>query len=316
MTIKSTTILPLLRHDLELFEVMPGLLELYDTAGYTDVTVRLPSDLLALLLEADGQRTIDEIIATAATSKPIDRDKTIEVVQMLEQEGFLQTQSYRDRRDEIHAEYNRLPVRPPAFAGSSYADDPAALRRELDGYLEAGQKLVEEHGAGGIDGVPRGLYVPHIDPRVGGDLYGAAYATIRESDADTFVILGVPHTMRNDRLMFSRMDFDTPLGRLHTDRELIEAIADELEPTLGRRPTLDEAPHMHEHSIEFQTIFLQHLFGHYIKQRRLGHRRRDRVHCDLVGRKAARQVFGQRVQCGLACAVGGRIKDIKVIGTV
>lgn len=265
MPISTDEPLPSLRPDLELYEVMPGLLELYDTAGYTDVTVRLPVELISLLLEADGRRSLDEIVAENVTERAtIDRERLVEVIEMLDDEGFLMTSRFYDRRRTIHAEYNRLPIRPPAFAGASYPDDPQELREEIEGFLERGGRIVAEREAerGAMPAtVPDGLFIPHIDPRVGGDLYGAAYSQIVDSEADTFMILGVPHTMRNDRLMFSRMDFDTPIGRVETDRELIEAIAEEVTPIFGRPPTLDESPHMMEHSIEFQTIFLQHLFG-------------------------------------------------------
>lgn len=243
--------LPSLRLDLDLVEVMPGIVALYDGMGYTDTSVRLPLEIIDLLLEGGKGRTIAEVISEVdRNGRPIEAERFIEVVNLLETEGFFLSPGFYRRRDAIHREYNRLPVRPPAHAGFSYPEDPTELRTTLDRYLQEGSDRETDRTADGI-------FVPHIDPRVGGSTYGPAYNAIRDSDADTFVILGVPHTMYYDRVMFSTMDFDTPIGRLRTDREFI----DEFRSGLSADLTTDEVAHMNEHSIEFQTIFLQHLFG-------------------------------------------------------
>ncbi len=229
---------------------MPGIVALYDGMGYTDTSVRLPMTMIDLLLQGGGSETIAEILDRAAASGALQPAETfLEIVNMLEEEGFFLSPGFFRKRDAIHNEYNALPVRPPAFAGSSYPDDPRELRETLDRFLVEGSTTASEEPA-------RGIFVPHIDPRIGGSTYGPAYNAIRASDADTFVILGVPHTMSYDRLMFSRMDFDTPIGRVETDREFIKDFREHLSFELTR----DEAAHMNEHSIEFQTIFLRHLF--------------------------------------------------------
>ena len=242
--------LPALRPDLELVEIIPGIVALYDGMGYTDTSIRLPMPIVELLLKGGGSATIGEILEEGAGEGNVQSAESfLEVLTMLEEEGFLMTPGFYRRRDALHAEYNALPIRPPAFAGSSYPNDPMELRTTLDRYLAEGSGSPPTR-------VPRAIFVPHIDPRVGGSTYGPAYNAIRQTDADTFVILGVPHTMQYDRFMFSRMDFDTPIGRLETDREFIEDFREHLSFEL----TDDEAAHMNEHSIEFQTIFLRHLF--------------------------------------------------------
>ena len=52
-------------------------------------------------------------------------------------------------------------------------------------------------------------------------------------------------------------DFETPLGRVTTNREFLAALSSEL----GRDPVAEEILHATEHVIEFQVIFLQYLFG-------------------------------------------------------
>ena len=52
------------------------------------------------------------------------------------------------------------------------------------------------------------------------------------------------------------VDFQTPLGIAETDREFVN----ELGVELGFDPAAEELLHISEHVIEFQVIFLQHLF--------------------------------------------------------
>ena len=250
MVFTETTPLPSLRYDLEFFEVMPGIIAMYDGQGFSDVTMQLPVDVIDYLLYMDGHRTVLEFAGHAARAgKPFDADKFLEVVETLEEEGFLDTPGYAARLEQLEKDYNGLTVRPATYAGTCYPDDPDELRELLDEYLE-------NPGLAPDSPAPVGVFVPHIDPRVGGHIYGPAYNALRKSDADTFVILGVPHYMNYDRFMFSRMDFDTPLGVLPTDTEFIERFREKLSFDL----TEDEIAHRQEHSIEFQAIFLRHVF--------------------------------------------------------
>src|SRR5690606_5163468 len=106
------------------------------------------------------------------------------------------------------------------------------------------------------DAPPIAVIAPHIDFRVGGETYGPAYNALRRSDADTFVVFGVSHQMSYDSFMISSKDFQTPLGTLPTDREFIEHFRAALPFELTR----DETAHRREHSIEFQAVFLRHIF--------------------------------------------------------
>jgi AmmeMemoRadiSam system protein B len=62
----------------------------------------------------------------------------------------------------------------------------------------------------------------------------------------------------------SQKDFQTPLGVVQTDRQFAERMAEHLAGSVaGRELDLleDETAHRHEHSIEFQVVFLQYLLG-------------------------------------------------------
>lgn len=163
-------------------------------------------------------------------------------------------------------------VRPAAFAGRSYADNPAALRAQIDRYFTHPGGSGAPRPDGTQDrGSLRGVISPHIDFHRGGSVYTWAYKELVESsEADVFVVLGVAHQRCTRRFVLTRNDFDTPLGPVRTDVGYVDRIA----ALTGRHVFDDEAVHAPEHSIEFQAVFLQHL---------LGGRRKFRIVPILVG---------------------------------
>ena len=98
-----------------------------------------------------------------------------------------------------------------------------------------------------------------IDFRIGSKAhrcYAAGYHSIRNTNADLFVILGTSHQGNSDYFMLTKKDFETPLGCAETDRDIIDMLASGLSYDL----TIDDMAHRHEHSIEFQVVLLQHYF--------------------------------------------------------
>ena len=73
----------------------------------------------------------------------------------------------------------------------------------------------------------------------------------------TFVILGTSHYGEPDRLGLTRKAFVTPFGEAITDTAIVERLANEA----GDGAFMEDYCHAVEHSIEFQVVFLQHLFG-------------------------------------------------------
>src|SRR5438105_12626397 len=91
------------------------------------------------------------------------------------------------------AEFRASPLRAPACAGGAYPDQPAELRRFLDGFF------THREGPGGPGAVGSGkpiraLVAPHIDLHRGGPSYAHAYRALREGcDAELFVVFGTAH---------------------------------------------------------------------------------------------------------------------------
>jgi len=99
---------------------------------------------------------------------------------------------------------------------------------------------------------------PHIDFVRGGTAYAHAYRALAECPPpDTIVALGVAHVSPPSPWAFSRKTYRTPLGDLALDEPLYE----ELVSGLDYDPLADEWTHLEEHSLEFQAVWLRHLWG-------------------------------------------------------
>ncbi len=98
---------------------------------------------------------------------------------------------------------------------------------------------------------------PHIDLRLGGPTYTHAYRELAESaPPDLFVILGTGHMGLPEPFSVSSKDFQTPLGTAVTDRDFLRLLRERCQEPLFE----EDLTHRSEHTIEFQVVFLQHLF--------------------------------------------------------
>jgi hypothetical protein len=104
------------------------------------------------------------------------------------------------------------------------------------------------------------IAAPHASPDGGWDTYRAAYQALppREEAVDkTFIILGTSHYGAPERFGLTRKQFITPFGVARTNTALV----DELELKAAGAIRMEDYCHAVEHSIEFQVVFLQHVYG-------------------------------------------------------
>jgi hypothetical protein len=145
-------------------------------------------------------------------------------------------------------------IRPPAVAGSFYPADAQQLARVVDRLLH---RANETHGAPGRGAtVPKALIVPHAGFRFSGAIAAAAYARVKPASANVrrVVLIGPSHRVPVDGLALPSVTaFDSPLGRIPLDAELIERLRG-----VPGCVVADE-PHATEHSLEVQLPFLQRL---------------------------------------------------------
>jgi AmmeMemoRadiSam system protein B len=207
----------------------------------------------------DGERTLEDVQAEFARNygAVVPLDFVAAVARELDQALFLEGGRVLAALDE----WRKAPLREPACAGGSYPDDPAALR----GFLSA--QLTREGGPGGPPaprdgkGPVRVVVSPHIDFHRGGHAYAWAWRAVAEAcDAELFVVFGTAHAgTGRSRFALTRKSYDTPLGVVPTDVELVERV---VRSYAGPDDLFDgEIAHKGEHSIEFQAVELAWLYG-------------------------------------------------------
>lgn len=252
--------LPRLRASLDFLpspmEDKPGLV-IRDPFQFSDATLIIPPALIECLEFFDGQHSRLDLRAhlVRVTGDLSAGDVEGHLTGALSDAGFLEDETFARRRAETEGAFARAAVREPAHAGSGYPEEPGELRETLASYLDG-------EPAGAARGRLLAIAAPHVSPFGGVDAYRAAYAALTPDDADrTFVVLGTSHYGQPDCLGLTRKSFVTPYGEAVTDTKLVE----ELEGKLGPAARMEDYCHAIEHSIEFQVVFLQHLFGARVK---------------------------------------------------
>ncbi len=228
-----------------------------DPAGLA-ATVEVPQPVALLMSLMDGHRDLTGL--RAAWLQLSGEDLPVEFLSQmaaeLDEHLLLDTPRFRAAREEVLARYRSGP-RQPAHLGA-YPEQPADCAAYLESLLD---------GLPGA-GAPRGLVAPHVDLLRGGPCYGAAYAALRASTADLFVVIGIAHGSccwpePPPLVTLTRVDFATPLGVCRTDTAVVDRLAADYAAAGGDPDDLfrDELVHRTEHSVEFQMLFLQHLHG-------------------------------------------------------
>jgi AmmeMemoRadiSam system protein B len=253
--------LPRLRMTLDFIpspiEDKPGLV-IRDPFHFSDATLIVPPGLVECLEYFDGQHSALDLRAhlVQITGDLQAGDLENRLLGALSEAGFLEDESFRRRRREVERAFAEAPLREPAHAGTGYPGAAGELRSTFDEYLSG----AKTNGSG--EGRVLAIAAPHVSPFGGVEAYRAAYSALTPADAErTFVILGTSHYGHPERLGLTRKPFVTPYGEAMPNTELI----DELERKLGGAALMEDYCHAIEHSIEFQVVFLQHLFGPQIR---------------------------------------------------
>jgi hypothetical protein len=255
--------LPRLRPDLDIIPSpitdKPGLI-FRDPFRYTDEILIIPPLLARGLVFFDGQSTTLDV--QAYLSKLIGEIVPGEIVEtmaeVLQSNGFLESEEFEKMRAERHAEFAASPLRLPSHSGAAYPAEPEVLRGKLEEYINGDLTPADEPIIG--------LAAPHVSPEGGRQCYAAAYGRLsgaaRRHAADkTIVLLGTSHYGAPEKFGMTRKSFVTPLGVLQPDLGLIDWILERA----GESVILEDYCHSVEHSIEFQCIFLQQMLGSEFK---------------------------------------------------
>jgi AmmeMemoRadiSam system protein B len=245
-------ILPRLRTNLD-FMVSPvadrpGLL-IRDCFRYSDAKLIVPPPLIPGLLCFDGLRSeVDLQTELSRSSGNPEFGRTAgALIEALSQAGFLEDETYAKLKESRLSAFIQSPVREAAHAGTSYPSEIEPLRNVMQHYLQ---------GAAPTQQGIMGIAAPHISPEGGWQSYHAAYQELTPNLRDrTFIVLGTSHYGAPNKFGLTRKPFETPFGRTGIDQALVDE--------LGAQPAvlMEDYCHAVEHSIEFQVLFLQAIYG-------------------------------------------------------
>jgi len=210
-----------------------------------------------VLAQFDGQHSFTDI--QEAYSKQFGSllmsEELASFVAVLDEHYYLDSPRFREHRNAVILEFRRQPTRGAAHVGGVYKSVPAELKKQLDGFF------AEPDGPGlpvraRFTQTPSAIVAPHIDFHRGGPAYAWAYKALAESDgADLYILLGTSHCSGQMPYILTLKDFETPLGRVETDREFVQR----LQAKCTEDFFADEYLHRGEHSLEFQVVFLKYI---------------------------------------------------------
>lgn len=142
-------------------------------------------------------------------------------------------------------------IRPPAVAGLFYPAEAVKLKQDIQYLL----RHAEAH-----DVKPKALIVPHAGYIYSGAIAATAYACLNSvaSVIRRVVLLGPAHRVAVQGLALPTVDaFETPLGRVKLDTDLVRTIAH------LPQVTVNSDVHVLEHSLEVQLPFLQSVLDEF-----------------------------------------------------
>ncbi|RLC69039.1 MAG: hypothetical protein DRH97_01170 [Chloroflexi bacterium] len=149
-----------------------------------------------------------------------------------------------------------MKARKPAVSGMFYAGTARELEEQIEWCYkhELGPGAVPRVNSGGLREIVA-IVVPHAGYYYSGPVAAHAYNELADDGVpDTAVILGPNHTGYGYPVsVWVGAVWNTPFGEV----EINEALARRL---LGEVIEADETAHIHEHSIEVQLPWLQHLY--------------------------------------------------------
>ena len=230
----------------------PGLL-IRDPYGFSDTMLLIPPQLVASLACFDGCHTTLDLRESLvhATGEIQVGQLEKHLVEVLSNAGFLENEAFEELRRTRVREFANAPKREASHAGTAYPNDPQEARTQLREFMN-GATPVESNG----DLI--GVASPHVSPFGGWESYRDAYSALSPKYQDrTFVILGTSHYGEPDHFGLTRKPFLTPLGEAITDLRLVNRLAEDAPNSIR----MEDYCHAVEHSIEFQVLFLQHIYG-------------------------------------------------------
>lgn len=248
---------PVLRSDIQPVTTFVNgrrMIAFHDPHELTDSRLAIDVHLLHFLQLLDGRHDLRDIqmgLMKQQGGRMVYMSEIESLIEQLDQACILNSESFRNKlhrlRDEFINRKNRLPV----YAGKSYMSEPEVLKQFIQNVENNLKPLNSEN----IQDSITGILAPHIDITIGSNTYVNVYRYLKGKHYDLVIILGVNHQGQDGLFSVSEKNYITPFGEIQTDRDFIMELKRNMpEGALSS----DDFGHKTEHSIEFQTIFLQY----------------------------------------------------------
>lgn len=230
---------------------------LQDPFKYIDKVLFVPEPAFFIITLFDGRHSLHDIQAEYMRryGELLYTEHIERMIRELDAVFFLDNENFKNFKRGLEEEFRKTKVREGHNGGLAYNQNPEKLQGEIEGYLNSSKDFPDTEFSKKEN--IKGIMAPHIDFKRGGLCYGAVYREIRNLDAKLILIFGTAHLPTKNLFTLTRKPFKTSLGIMETDTDFI----DELEENYSRNLYEDELVHKTEHSIEFQVVFLKHLFN-------------------------------------------------------
>ncbi len=253
--------IPPVRYDIQRIPVQQNghsLIYFHDALGYATPGFALPSQTEAVLSLIDGRRSVTDILEFS--SDDVTKEEILEYIRFLDEHGLLDSDHFAARAEAIESRYEKADRHYSITSGGSYPGEA----EELSAFLG---NAFNEHELSKAVNSAKGLYAPHIDPRLGMSSYVRAFSALRELRPKRVVMLATSHysgmygeLYRESPFIVSEKTFIMPNGEARADADLIRELRKLPAPEYGLS-FIDRA-HRIEHSIELHLLFLNHIWKH------------------------------------------------------
>lgn len=255
--------IPPFRFDIQRIPVQQNghnLIHFFDPMGYATPDFAIPSEAETTLSLIDGNRSVEDILKVS--SDEVTKEQILGYARFLDEHGLLQSEYLESLSETIEAEYERSSFHPNATAGTSYPKDLAVL-------LELLNKAFDYYEHSKPVSSAKGLYAPHIDPRVGMSSYIKAFSSIKNLTPKNVVILATSHyaglyekLYEDSSFILSDKTFQMPNGDVSSHKPTIDVILNSFQDLSFAGISGKDRAHRIEHSIELHLLFLNHIWDH------------------------------------------------------
>lgn len=248
-----------------------ALLGLADARQISPRVVVLAPAVSEILPHMDGTNSLDQIVTKVG--RGLERRVMEQLVAQLDDAGLIEGPNFQGMLKKMRDTFDASTILPPAgtadFGDQLYQQAPeenatderkAQIIREqykkfFDQWIDAALKDAADPA---VTDLPKAIVTPHLDYPRGWMNYAASYGRLRVADRpDRIIILGTNHFGESTGVAACDKGWATPLGTCEADGDVIAG----LRKRLGDAVFAHRFDHEHEHSIELQIPWIQHVFG-------------------------------------------------------